>query len=87
MGCPNFTFPKFDPTPVGGIFCSMFYPDQALCQGHPRFRYITLIMHMIIKELKQLGVPHSVWHPYEATVGKRTNIPSLISYKIIKAEL
>lgn len=38
LGCPNFTYPSFDPTPVGGTSCSMFFPDQAIYQGHPRFR-------------------------------------------------
>lgn len=39
LGCPNFTYPNFKPTPGKGISSSLFFPDQAVFQGHPRFRY------------------------------------------------
>lgn len=41
LGCPNFTYPSFDPSPGGGTSCSMFFPDQAIYQGHPRFSTLT----------------------------------------------
>lgn len=30
LGCPNFTFPNFNPTPGRGITSSLFFPDQAI---------------------------------------------------------
>ena len=45
LGCPNFTYPNFEPTPVGGTSCSLFFPDQAIYQGHPRFRYAGYMYH------------------------------------------
>lgn len=41
LGCPNFTYPNFKPTPGKGISSSLFFPDQAVFQGHPRFRTLT----------------------------------------------
>ncbi|KAJ7328569.1 Glutamate--cysteine ligase [Desmophyllum pertusum] len=41
MGCPNFTCPSVDPTPAGGLSCSIFFPDQAIFQEHPRFSTMT----------------------------------------------
>lgn len=37
LGCVNFTYPSFNPTPNAGITRSCFYPDQAIFAGHPRF--------------------------------------------------
>ena len=61
LGCPNFTFPNFDPTPVGGTSCSLFFPDQAIYQGHPRFRYAiphfenNIVGHCSFLNRRQLG--------------------------------
>lgn len=41
LGCPNFTYPSFEPTPGRGISSSLFFPDQAIFQGHPRFSTLT----------------------------------------------
>ncbi|XP_058958871.2 glutamate--cysteine ligase catalytic subunit-like isoform X1 [Pocillopora verrucosa] len=41
LGCPNFTFPFFEPTPNKGLSCSMFIPDQAVCQNQLRFSSMT----------------------------------------------
>lgn len=41
LGCPDFTFPNFKPTPNKGFSCSLFYPDQAVCQSVPRFGSVT----------------------------------------------
>ncbi|PFX25482.1 Glutamate--cysteine ligase catalytic subunit [Stylophora pistillata] len=38
LGCPNFTFPIFEPTPTKELSYSMFIPDQAVCQNQLRFR-------------------------------------------------
>ena len=37
IGCPCFTWPSYKPTPNEGITRSLFYPDQAIFSGHPRF--------------------------------------------------
>ena len=39
LGCDNFTYPNFKPTPhdSNSITRSLFYPDQAIFSGHPRF--------------------------------------------------
>lgn len=38
LGCPGFTVPVCDPTPVEtGASKSLFFPDQAI-NKHPRFR-------------------------------------------------
>lgn len=37
LGCENFTYPAHRPTPTIGTTRSLFYPDQAIFTGHPRF--------------------------------------------------
>lgn len=37
LGCPNFTWPISPTTPGRGITTSMFFPDNAVFQGHPRY--------------------------------------------------
>jgi glutamate--cysteine ligase catalytic subunit len=37
LGCENFTFPSYPPTPDIGVTRSLFYPDQVIYPGHPRF--------------------------------------------------
>jgi glutamate--cysteine ligase catalytic subunit len=37
IGCTTFTWPLLSPTPECGITRSLFYPDQAIYNGHPRF--------------------------------------------------
>ena len=58
LGCPNFTFPNFEPTPVGGTSCSLFFPDQAIYQGHPRFRYVTVHVQCVPPHFKLLRVKY-----------------------------
>jgi glutamate--cysteine ligase catalytic subunit len=40
LGCPNFAFPSFCPTPTMGITRSLFMPDEHIFDGHPRFKTI-----------------------------------------------
>ncbi|XP_069462231.1 glutamate--cysteine ligase catalytic subunit [Ambystoma mexicanum] len=41
LGCPGFTFPEFEPTPVeAGASKSLFFPDEAI-NKHPRFSTLT----------------------------------------------
>lgn len=37
LGCPGFTHPQFVPTPGQGIASSIFFPDDAIFQGNPRY--------------------------------------------------
>ncbi|KAG5897515.1 hypothetical protein JTB14_030012 [Gonioctena quinquepunctata] len=38
LGCEDFTHPHTKPTPNEGPLKSLFYPDDAICIGHPRYR-------------------------------------------------
>ena len=38
LGCPKFTSPEYDPQPDTSIAGSLFFPDQAIFSGHPRFK-------------------------------------------------
>lgn len=40
LGCPNFVFPSATTDPINGVSRSLFFPDDAIFPGHPRFRYI-----------------------------------------------
>lgn len=40
LGCPNFTHPLFEPHPETSISGSCFFPDEAIYNGHPRFKTI-----------------------------------------------
>lgn len=41
LGCPNFTSPSPPPTPHEGVSRSLFFPDDAIFSGHPRFKTLT----------------------------------------------
>ena len=41
LGCDGFTYPTHGPTPHSGITRSLFYPDQVIFDGHPRFRTLS----------------------------------------------
>ncbi|CAF1031227.1 unnamed protein product [Brachionus calyciflorus] len=41
LGCNKFTYPSYSPTPDSGITRSLFFPDQAIFDGHPRFRTLS----------------------------------------------
>lgn len=41
LGCPNFTDPLHEPTPGQGASQSLFFPDDAIYPGHPRFATLT----------------------------------------------
>ncbi|VDM18101.1 unnamed protein product [Wuchereria bancrofti] len=40
LGTPDFTSPSYEPHPDGdsNSGCSIFFPDEAIYAGHPRFR-------------------------------------------------
>ena len=37
LGSQDFTYPSYKPTPDKGVTRSIFFPDQAIFPGHPRF--------------------------------------------------
>ncbi|CAB3237386.1 unnamed protein product [Arctia plantaginis] len=41
LGCPNFTSPPNPPTPQDGVTRSLFFPDDVIFPGHPRFKTLT----------------------------------------------
>ncbi|XP_011297994.1 glutamate--cysteine ligase catalytic subunit [Fopius arisanus] len=41
LGCPDFTDPPSQPTPSSGASRSLFFPDEAIFPGHPRFKTLT----------------------------------------------
>ncbi|GAB6024290.1 hypothetical protein CHUAL_008982 [Chamberlinius hualienensis] len=41
LGCGIFTDPPTKPTPTEGASHSLFFPDEAIYPGHPRFRTLT----------------------------------------------
>lgn len=38
LGCPGFTYPTFHPNPETSASGSLFFPDEAIFGGHPRFK-------------------------------------------------
>lgn len=38
LGCPNFTYPLHHPKPESSASGSLFFPDEAIFGGHPRFK-------------------------------------------------
>lgn len=41
LGCENFTFPPTHPTPNDGATRSLYFPDDAIFPGHPRFKTLS----------------------------------------------
>ncbi|XP_012264926.1 glutamate--cysteine ligase catalytic subunit [Athalia rosae] len=41
LGAPDFTDPPTKPTPTSGASHSLFFPDEAIFPGHPRFKTLT----------------------------------------------
>ena len=45
LGCPGFTNPSHNPTPSGGASNSLFFPDEAIWSGHPRYKYYQFVSY------------------------------------------
>ena len=43
LGCPSFTFPEYRPDPHTSVTGSLFFPDEAIFNGHPRFRTLAKV--------------------------------------------
>ncbi|GBP31256.1 Glutamate--cysteine ligase catalytic subunit [Eumeta japonica] len=41
LGCPDFTTPPYKPTPDSGVTHSLYFPDEGIYNGHPRFKTLT----------------------------------------------
>lgn len=41
LGCDSFTDPLAKPTPNAGATRSLFFPDEAIFPGHPRFKTLS----------------------------------------------
>jgi len=43
LGCPSFTYPPYNTTPddEGSAARSLYFPDEAIYPGHPRFKTLT----------------------------------------------
>lgn len=43
LGCPEFTYPVYTPTPGNQLSAarSLYFPDEAIYPGHPRFKTLT----------------------------------------------
>lgn len=66
LGVGEFTMPPHKPNPVTGASRSIFYPDEAINSGHPRFRTLTRNIRERRQEKVCINVP----------VFKDTNTPS-----------
>lgn len=61
LGCPNFTSPPFDPQPENGVSRSLFFPDEAIYPGHPRFKTLTRNIRMRRGEKVAINLPSIVY--------------------------
>ncbi|GAB1597714.1 glutamate--cysteine ligase catalytic subunit-like [Argonauta hians] len=58
IGCPNFTYPSYKPNPTrSGYSSSLFFPDEAINQGHPRFKTLTSNVVRRRKEKVAINIP------------------------------
>ncbi|XP_073945249.1 glutamate--cysteine ligase [Choristoneura fumiferana] len=57
LGCPNFTSPPFPPNPNGKVTKSLFFPDEAVFPGHPRFQTLTANIRQRRGEKVAINIP------------------------------
>lgn len=59
LGCPNFSDPSFEVTPndSNSAAQSLFFPDDAIFAGHPRFKTLTRNIRMRRGEKVCINVP------------------------------
>lgn len=68
LGCPGFTHPEVAPAPDGGISNSLFFPDQAMNNSHPRFATLATNIRQRRTRKVAMNVPSETeWpgHPRE----------------------
>lgn len=74
MGCEGFTSPPVLPDPKNSVSRSLFWPDEAIFDGHPRFKTLTRNIRERRKEKVAINVPiyqdeHTI-DPHEELVQK-----------------
>jgi len=57
VGAPDFTDPPSQPTPDTGASRSLFFPDDAIYPGHPRFKTLTRNIRERRKEKVAINIP------------------------------
>lgn len=57
LGAGMFTFPPTVPMPRDGASCSLFFPDDAIYMGHPRFKTLTRNIRQRRKEKVIINIP------------------------------
>ncbi|XP_025829413.1 glutamate--cysteine ligase [Agrilus planipennis] len=57
LGCPDFTDPPTQPTPNEGVTRSLFFPDEAIYNGHPRFKTLSRNIRMRRGEKVSINLP------------------------------
>ncbi|XP_067014301.2 glutamate--cysteine ligase isoform X1 [Anabrus simplex] len=57
LGCPHFTDPVTEPTPGSGASHSLFFPDEAIYPGHPRFKTLTRNIRQRRGEKVAINIP------------------------------
>lgn len=57
LGAGMFTHPESFPTPRDGASCSLFFPDEAIYLGHPRFKTLTRNIRQRKKEKVAINIP------------------------------
>lgn len=57
LGTPDFTEPASNPTPKDGATRSLFFPDKAIFQGHPRFETLTRNIRQRRGEKVAINIP------------------------------
>lgn len=57
LGCPNFTYPVFNPKPETGASGSVFLPDEVIFNGHPRFRTLTKNIRSRARRKQVINLP------------------------------
>ena len=74
MGCEGFTIPLVTPDPQNSVSRSLFWPDEAIFDGHPRFKTLTRNIRERRKEKVAINVPvfqdQNTRDPHEELVQK-----------------
>jgi glutamate--cysteine ligase catalytic subunit len=57
LGCPDFTWPQANTTPDKGITRSLFFPDDAIFKGHPKYAISILNNRTRRKAQSSMNIP------------------------------
>ncbi|KAF6776316.1 hypothetical protein AHF37_04401 [Paragonimus kellicotti] len=78
LGCPDFCYPPAFPTPRDGVSKSLFFPDRAINQGHPRFNQVYQLPDDFLT-LDRLG-PGLMLHVYRDTLTPNPFVENLDAF-------